>query len=441
MPEASLWSEKLRLLPPTPGVYLMRDNTGRIVYIGKAINLRRRVSSYFRADAADKAAAIAGACRTIDYILAASEREALIVEQKLINRYKPYFNAMWRDDKTYPYLKLTLAERYPRLFLTRKHTDDGSEYFGPYPQVYNVKKLLRWMHRVFPWRPCRYEISDRSAPKDQKVKSCLYFHTGRCPAPCRGKISPEEYRTMINGVRLFLKGRFSALEGSWQKEMTDASAAMNYELAAELRDRIRAIGSMRERVMVREVKPDDLLHSLRETSMLESLRDALGMKNLPVVIEGFDISNLSGTNSVGAMVRFLNGKPDKSGYRKFKIKTVGGIDDFAMIKEVVYRRYRRLKSESKPLPDLILIDGGKGQLSSACEALSRLELAKQPVIGLAKREEEIFLPGRREPIKLLPQSPALQLLQRVRDEVHRFVLAFHHARRTAALGVSRKTQL
>lgn len=440
MPEASLWSEKLRQLPQTPGVYLMRDNTGRIVYIGKAINLRRRVSSYFRSDAVDKAAAIAGACRTIDYLLAASEREALIVEQKLINRYKPYFNAMWRDDKSYPYLKITLAERYPRLLLTRKHLDDGSEYFGPYPQVYNVKKLLRWMHRVFPWRPCRYEISDESVPREEKVKSCLYFHTGRCPAPCRGKISPEKYRETINDIRLFLKGRFASLEEGWKKEMAAASAAMNFETAADLRDRIRALESMRERVMVREVQPHELLDSLRETGMLESLRDALGMKDLPVVIEGFDISNLSGTASVGAMVRFLNGKPDKSGYRKFGIKTVSGIDDFAMINEVVLRRYRRLKGEGGRMPDLILIDGGKGQLASACAALEGLGLSKLMVVGLAKREEEIFVPGRPDAIKLPPQSPALQMLQRVRDEVHRFVIGFHRSRRKALSGIVRKAR-
>ena len=421
-------------MPSSPGVYLMKDASGKIIYIGKAKDLKKRVASYFRSDVEPKVVAIISSLRHIDYILASSEREALLIERQLINSFQPYFNSMWRDDKSYPYLKLTAKEDFPRLVLTRKLVKDGSEYFGAYPHVFQIKKLLKWLQKMFRFRPCSLSFSEKEPPKEQKVKSCLYYHTKRCDAPCLGRISSKDYKEQIKGLSLFLRGKYRQLEKTWQKEMAEASRQMNYEKAADLRDRLTAIQSMDERVTVREIGPEDLPRSLDFTAKLEELKIVLGLSKWPITIEGFDISNISGTESVGSMVRFLNGQPDKNNYRKYKIKTVSGINDFSMTKEVVYRRYRFLREKKELLPDLVLIDGGKGQLSAALEAINSLRL-KIPVVSLAKKEEEIFIPGSKNSLKLQRDSKALQLLQSIRDEAHRFAVSFHHLRRKKGLGI------
>lgn len=423
-------------IPSSPGVYIMRDERREIIYIGKAKNLKKRVSSYFRPNAGEKAVAIVNSLRHIDFVLAASEREALILERQLIFTYKPYFNVMWIDDKSYPYLKLSLKEDYPRLVMTRDLKGNGSEYYGPYPRVAQIKTMMRWLQKVFKWRPCRLEFDSRSLPPLKTVKSCLYYQTERCYGPCMGKITPAEYRTVVNEMRLFLQGRFLKLREKWEQEMKEASERLQYEKARDLRDRLEAISSMSEKVTVRELQPDAFNASIKISKSLEELKDALGLTHWPIVIEGFDISNISGTESVGSMVRFHNAVPDKAGYRKFKIKTVQGINDFAMIKEVVYRRYKRLKEEQTVFPDLILIDGGKGQLSAAVESLNELKV-RIPIVSLAKREEEIFFPDRENSLKLARNSTALHLLQRVRDESHRFAVAYHHQRRSRSLGLEK----
>src|SRR3989339_70185 len=401
---------RLRELPHSPGVYIYRNGGGKIIYIGKANNLRRRVTSYFRADAEPKVRAIVRSLRHIDYVLALNENEALVIERQLINRYKPYYNSMWRDDKSYPYLRLSLNEDFPRLFFTRKLAQDGSEYFGPYPQLGPIKNTLRWLQKMFRWRPCALEFGSGLLPPLNKVKSCLYFQTGRCPGPCVGKITPEDYRKRINELRLFLKGKYSNLRRLWEQEMRHASDELNYEKAADLRDRIITLERIDEKISVRELKPEDLAASLKITEALEDLKNVLGLAQLPVIIEGFDISNISGTESVGSMVRFHNARPDKDNYRRFKIRTITGSNDVAMIKEVVYRRYRRLSDEEKMLPDLILIDGGKSQLSAAMEAMGSLKL-KIPTVSLAKKQEEIYMPGQPALLKLPSNSPALHTPQ------------------------------
>lgn len=443
--------DRIKGMPSSPGVYLMKDASGKIIYIGKAKDLKKRVASYFRSDVEPKVVAIISSLRHIDYLLASSEREALLIERQLINRLQPYFNSMWRDDKSYPYLKLTVKEDFPRLVLTRKLIKDGSEYFGAYPHVFQIKKLVKWLQRMFKFRPCSLSFTEKELPKEEKVRSCLYYHTQRCAAPCLGKISSKDYKEQIKGLSLFLRGRYRQLEKSWQKEMAEASKHMDYEKAADLRDRLTAIQSMDEKVTVSQIGPEDLPRSLDFTAKLEELKEVLGLSKWPITIEGFDISNISGTESVGSMVRFLNGQPDKNNYRKYKIKTVAGINDFSMIKEVVYRRYRpfdsaqggpkttrvkggHLKDRKIPLPDLVLIDGGKGQLSAALEALNSLRL-KLPVVSLAKKEEEIFIPQGKTPIKLPRDSKALQLLQSIRDEAHRFAVSFHHLRRRKGMGI------
>lgn len=422
----SFWKQKLQSTPSVPGVYIMRDASDKIIYIGKAKNLKKRIYSYFRNNNGRKEVSIANTVKTIDYVLSASEREALIIERQLINRFKPFFNSMWKDDKSYPFIKLTTNEDFPRLLLVRRRVKDGGEYYGPYPHVMQIKRLLGWLTGIFRLRPCRMAFRAEALPSEKKVKSCLYLHTGKCPGPCAGSIGVEAYRKRVKEVSLFLRARFMDLKTVWQKEMEKASSAQEYEKAADLRDRLGALEQMQERVVIRELKSEDLVLSLRETDALKELKETLGLKKWPIGIEGFDISNISGTLAVGSMVCFRNGKPDKSSYRRYKIKTVVGSNDFAMLKEVVGRRYRRLIAENKGFPDLILIDGGRGQLSTAVAVLKSLGLYESiPVISLAKREEVVYTPDAEKPIKLPRRSPALRLLQQVRDESHRFALSYH----------------
>ena len=417
-------NEKLSQIPKLPGVYIMRDGIGSIVYIGKAISLKDRISSYFHADSDSKAAAIIAAMRKIEYILCASENEALIVERQLINKVKPYFNAMWKDDKSYPYIKLTVNEDFPRLLITRKKLKDGALYFGPYPQAFYIKKLVRWLTKLFKMRPCKLEFSEKKLPQEKKVKSCMYFHTEMCHAPCLGKMSSAQYKEKIKDAELFLNGKFKKLEDEWESQMYSLSAEMEFEQAKETRDRLFAIRSMGERVMITEITQEDIQKSVERSDSINDLKQVLGMKHMPAVIEGFDNSNIQGTNAVSSMVRFVNGLPDKKNYRRFKVRTVTGADDFATMREVVFRRYSGLIRKNEKMPDLVLIDGGKGQLGAAMSALEELQL-KLPAASLAEKNEEIYLPQKDKPIILSRHSPALRLLQSVRDEAHRFALNYH----------------
>jgi len=287
---------------------------------------------------------------------------------------------------------------------------------------------------MFGLRRCAYNFSSSNLPPEKKVKSCLYLHAGKCAGPCLGKISSRDYKTQLRGAGLLLSGKYGALKTILSAQMKLASKGMDYERAAALRDRITALESMNQLITVRELSADDFNASLETTSILEKAKELLHLPTLPAIIEGFDISNIAGTASVGSMVRFFNGKPDKSNYRKFKIRTVQGQNDTAMIKETVLRRYNRLLKDSAQLPDLILIDGGKGQLSAAQEALQSIK-AKIPVISLAKQNEEVFFPGKDEPLKLPEESPVLHLLQSVRDESHRFALSYNLVRRKIDTGI------
>ncbi|MCL2145384.1 MAG: excinuclease ABC subunit UvrC [Endomicrobia bacterium] len=422
----------LENIPKLPGVYIMRDGVANIIYIGKAISLKDRISSYFRADSDSKAAAIISAMRKIEYILCASENEALIVERQLINKVKPYFNAMWKDDKSYPYIKLTVNEDFPRLIITRKKLKDGALYFGPYPQAFYIKKLVRWLIKLFKIRPCKLEFSQEKLPDEKKVKSCIYFHTEMCPAPCLGKISPAQYKEKIKDIELFLNGKFKKLEDEWESQMYALSAATEFEQAKDARDRLFAIRSMSERVMISEITQEDIQKSVERSDSINELKQVLGMKHMPAIIEGFDNSNIQGTDAVSSMVRFLNGLPDKKNYRRFKIKTVTGADDFATMREVVFRRYSGLIRKNEKMPDLVLIDGGKGQLSAAMSALEELQL-KLPIAALAEKNEEIYLPQKDKPLVLSRHSQALRLLQSVRNEAHRFALNYHRKLREKIL--------
>ena len=427
-----LIAEHLRSLPKTPGVYFMRDAAGRVIYIGKASNLRSRVGSYFKGQERHdpKTQILVPKIRHIDYIACASEREALILEQRLIRRDKPQFNIMWRDDKSFPFVALT-KEDFPRLYMTRERKRKNVAYYGPYPNASDVKQLLRWAWKakVFPLRPCRYEFDVKHPIAYSKVRSCLYLHTGECPAPCVGKISPARYQRIARKAALFFSGKRETLVKELERDMARASRQMRYEEAARIRDRINGISRMDELVTFKEMTPEEVTGRLQHSRGLTELMKALGLPRPPMRIETFDISHIQGVETVASMVSFSRGLPDKSNYRKFIIRGVPGIDDYSSMREAVGRRYKKIALERGPWPDLILIDGGKGQLSAALEALDSITSKPPPVAALAKENEEIYLPGKSEPVRLPKDSPALHIIQRARDEAHRFAITFHRARR------------
>jgi len=424
-----------RHLPHKTGVYIMRDGAGEILYIGKALDLAKRVAQYFNPNKEDvKNQSLAPLIRRIDYILCESEREALLLERRLINENQPFFNVMWKDGKTYPYLKLSMGEDYPRLFTTRLKKRDGGVYFGPFPRVGPVRSLLRylWRQRMFPLRPCHFDFSEAKPLDPRKIKECLYYHTKECPAPCAGRISKADYRAIAEKAGLFFKGRYKDLKSVFEAEMKAASEALEYEKAAHLRDNMLALGLMGERIRVRAVEADDVGGHLAATRAITDLQKTLGLAAPPVHVECFDISHFQGHQTVASMVCFMGGRPHRDHYRKFKIRDVAGIDDFKSMREAVYRRYKRLQAEDARLPDLVLIDGGKGQLGAAQGALAELKL-KIPLASLAKRIEEVFLPSRAESVVLPIGGPALSLLQRLRDEAHRFGVAYHRLLRGKSL--------
>lgn len=396
--------DKIKSLPLTSGVYMMKDAGGTVLYVGKAVSLRKRVQSYFRKHrTVSKTDFLVAEIRSIDHIPTHSEAEALILEASLIKQYHPKYNVELRDDKTYPYIEVT-AEPFARIAVVRPHKKNTtSRYFGPYVEVRLVREALDIIRRIFHFRTCD------PFPK----KECLDFHIGLCDAPCIGHISEKEYRRNIRHVCMILEGKRDELYRGLKEEMEQLSREGEFEAAAKVRDQMRAIGALYSG------SPD--VNYYKEA---EQLQRALNLPRLPERIECFDISNVMGQQSVGSMVSFFTGKPDKSNYRRFRIKEVSGIDDFKMIAEVVRRRYSRLQREGQTFPDLIVIDGGKGQLSAACEQLDQLQVSI-PVISLAKREEEIFVPGKRSSVRLGRGSLGLQLLQRIRDEAHRFAVAYH----------------
>ncbi|MFH2205078.1 MAG: excinuclease ABC subunit UvrC [Elusimicrobiota bacterium] len=422
-------------LPHACGVYIMRDAAMGVLYVGKAKDLAKRVAQYFNPNKPElKNQLLAPLVRAIDYIYCASEREALIWENRLIKRHQPFFNAMLKDDKSYPYIRLSMNEDFPRLRIARRKQRDGALYFGPYPRVGPIRSLLRrlWKRRIFPLRPCDWSFSARRPLEREKIQSCLYYHTGECPAPCAGRITPAAYRRIADGAALFFCGQYRKLRRSLERKMRTASKALEYEKAAALRDTLEGIAHMGERVRYQEVRPNKVTARLDASRAVTDLQQALRLPRPPHAVECFDISHLHGRGTVASMVRFSGGAPEKSRYRRYRIRTVSGIDDCASIAEAVHRRYRALRTEKKALPDLILIDGGKGQLAAAAKSLAELKL-NIPLAALAKRDEEIFLPGRGRAVRLERNRPALRLLQRLRDEAHRFAVSYNRLLRKKEL--------
>ncbi|VVB89578.1 UvrABC system protein C [uncultured archaeon] len=513
--------EVAKKLPRSPGVYLMKDIENKVIYVGKASSLRDRVSNYFREPDSPKTRLLVRNIEGLEYIVTGTEVEALVLESNLIKEHMPRYNVKLRDDKAYPFIKIT-NEEYPRICIARRRERDGSQYFGPYPDSGAVRELIK-MASGFGIRRCRKKLP---------CPPCLNYHIKQCAAPCIGKVTKEEYLGIIRNVADLLKGKHNELIRSLTEDMERLSGSQEYEKAAHIRDEINALQelSVKQRVNMPGKKEQDVLayavsgniaslqlfhvsegklrgrdtftlgtagsdeeemlssfikqyyldvmppqeliipEELADVSIslwladkgsklktpknavekglmklaqenarmllgmqllkegkneaLDALQKALFLPAAPSIIEAFDISNISGTDATGSLVAFLNGKPDKKNYRRFRIKTVEGTDDFAMMGEVVKRAYSRRKEEGKRMPDLVLIDGGKGQLGSALAAMRELGLNIKTA-ALAKEFEYIFLPGREAPVILPKDSPALKLLQRIRDEAHRFAVGYH----------------
>ena len=544
-------SRKLGELPDRPGVYLYRDTSGRVVYVGKARSLRQRVRSYFQRSAAHPAKTLRLLDETADLeiIVTDTELEALMLENHLIKKEQPRYNVILRDDKNYPFLKLTVRDVYPRVELVRRARSDGNLYFGPYLPASIAWRTLRMIPKFFRVAICHVKF-------DGKQRPCLYWHLGQCLAPCAGYTNPGEYGEAVAEARMFLEGKTSELVADLTGKMERAAGEENFELAAHYRDLLASVRAMAERQGMSSTGLEDIdvfaehregsqvalqLFQMREgrvqsrrefffesveedpaafyatvlaqhyaadpapppvvclpvvpadaplieewlrektgraghlvvpqrgrrrrllalvrrnaklafdfrfrsehghgVEVLDALKDALGLEAPPYRIECFDISMLQGTDQVASMVVWEGGKPRKSDYRRFRVRTVEGADDFRSIAEVVGRRYGRLLREEKRLPDLVLIDGGKGQLSSAVAALDQLGLGEVQVASIAKREEEIFVEGRGAPILLPRESAVLQLVQRIRDEAHRFAITYHRTLRRARTLRSELTEI
>jgi excinuclease ABC subunit C len=418
-------------LPNGPGVYLMRDAAGAVLYVGKAKSLRARVSQYFHKTPSDlrrKIPNLVALIRRIDYVASASEREALLTERQLIHKLQPFFNEMWKDSKSYPYIELT-KEDFPRVLFTRRKLKDGGRYFGPYPKVEPLKKLLAhlWRIKFINLRRCRWDFSLEKPLEEKKIKACLYFHTGQCTAPCAGRISRSAYAALAARVADFLRGDFGKLRAGFKKKMEKAAAGLAYEEAGLYRDFLGAFDHMEERVLVGKLEPDFLESAVTRTSAVTALKTALGLPKPPAHIEAFDTSSLFGRQAVGSSVCFINAERHLPHYRRYKINFKNlpeGSNDFAMMEEIVGRRLAQLARKGEPLPDLLLIDGGPGQLAAAMKAMAAAKV-KLPVISLAKRLEEIYSPRFAKPLLLDRAHPGLRLLQALRDEAHRFGVTYH----------------
>ncbi|MBI1975932.1 MAG: excinuclease ABC subunit UvrC [Candidatus Omnitrophica bacterium] len=434
--------QEVHKFPEGPGVYLMKDAHGVILYAGKAASLRKRVSSYFQQSrhhtpAIDR---MVPQVDHVEFIQTVSEAEALILEASIIKKYQPRYNVDLKDDKSYPYLKLTLNEKFPRLLLTREALDDGARYFGPYTDVKLLRQALSFMRRTFPLRTCK------TLPK----RACLQHDIGQCVAPCVGKADELEYQRVVDQAVLFLEGRKDQLVQEISRGMKAYAERQEYELAAGARDQLRALTTTLKQSTPREiaslfasdVSPGKYHRTgiYRVDELLE-LKEIVQMSRIPRRIEAFDVSNISGMEAVASLVSFLNGEPDKSQYKRFKIRFFRGPDDYRMMKEVILRRYERVLKEQQAPPDLILVDGGKGQVSVAKEALNHLGLGQIPLIGLAKRLERIAFPGVTEYIPLSENSKARLLLQRIRDEAHRFAIRYHRRLRQKRLSRSSLDQI
>jgi len=423
MPTPPLVQQKLASLPDKPGCYMMRDRKGTIIYVGKAVSLRKRVQSYFRDSTLRKAPpklrSMVNSIADLEVITVKGEAEALLTESNLIKTYRPRFNVLMRDDKQYPSRRADPHEPFPRITRCRIIREDNALYFGPFPSDSVVYTVLDFVEKRFGLRKCT-----PIHPDADTYEHCINDIVRFCSAPCVNRISPDDYRTRFDDACAFLRGERMGIIKELKEQMQEAAREQNYEKAATLRDTWLALEEMvkRRRGVITKAPA---LHLADARKGIQELKDLIGLPHLPKLIEGYDISNLFGTHSVASMVVALDGLPDPRFYRHFKIKTVEGADDPRSIAEVVKRRYTRVRDEGKPLPGLILIDGGITQLRAAREALAEIGMEKIPSVGIAKQFEEIVVDDGREPIRLPLDSQALRVLTRLRDEAHRFALTYH----------------
>jgi excinuclease ABC subunit C len=423
--EGTLVAEKAKTFPHASGVYLMKDTAERVIYIGKAKDLRNRVSSYFHKAALEDArtAPLIPEIHDINYIQTESEVDALLLEARLIKDIQPKYNRDMKDSKTFPYLQIRIREPFPRVEMTRTPKDHGVKLFGPFVKSSELKGAILSLQKIFKFRTCTLDIR-LNDERWRWYRPCLLYSINQCSAPCNYRINVEEYRKNIHRLMRILEGKKKQLLSELQREMRVAADEKRYETAAELRDQIHHLSVLDQRGNVEtHLQPELFAVDPRQGVM--ALKKVFKLEKIPRVIEGIDIAHLGGSDVVASLVRFIDGLPFKPGYRRYKIKSVSGIDDFACMAEIVSRRFSHTELE-QPVPDILLIDGGKGQLNSALSALEHTPQQPGLVISLAKQEEEIFVPGQDEPIKLSRRSFALRLLQYVRDEAHRFAQHYHH---------------
>ncbi|MCF7876741.1 MAG: GIY-YIG nuclease family protein [Candidatus Omnitrophica bacterium] len=390
----------------------MKTKRGQILYVGKATSLKKRVATYFSSKLLGKTRMLIERVEEVDYIECETPQQALILEAALIKEKKPKYNISLKDSKSYPYLEIT-KEKYPRVFISRAKNKKKSFFFGPYADVSSLREALKLIRKIFPFCSCR----------SRRGQLCLYYHLGLCPGPCAGKITKLEYNENIKAIKQILKGRRKELISAYKKKMVNLSSLKKFEKAAQIRDKIYAVENI--------YKGRPRLHEL------VALKKSLGLSKLPLLIEAIDISALGKNDAAGSVVRFKDALADKSNYRRFLIKNVKGADDYRRIEEVVLRRYFRLIKEKRELPDLILIDGGKGHVTSAERILKKLG-KDITLIGLAKKNEEVWLPDKNKPKIISKSNPALHLLQRIRDQAHRFAHAYHLIRRKKRFNLKKR---
>jgi excinuclease ABC subunit C len=419
-------AEKVKTFPPTPGVYLMKDAGGNVIYVGKAKSLRSRASHYFTKEAAEnlRTHELVKHIADIDFIPTETEVDALLKEARLVKDIQPKFNRDLKDDKSFPYLQIRTREEYPRVEFTRTPRRRGVRLYGPFTSANSLRAAIQVLQRVFQFRTCTLDIKSDD-DRWRWFRPCLLHSIRRCTAPCNFRVTRDEYRLQIKKLIFVLEGKTTKLIRRMRRDMMSASEALNFENAKRIRDEITALENLNMRGDAdKDVQPESF--PIDPKKGLKGLAKVLGLAKVPRTIEGCDIAHLGGTDTVASLVSFLDGLPFKPGYRRFKIKSVEGIDDFASMREVVTRRFRRLNEEDEVFPDILLIDGGKGQLNAAMDAFRALGIDPPCVISLAKQEEEIFRPGESESIRLSRHSAALRLLQYVRDESHRFAQHYHH---------------
>ncbi|MBE7466185.1 MAG: excinuclease ABC subunit UvrC [Planctomycetes bacterium] len=412
-------------LPHEPGVYVFKDEADRELYVGKAKDLKKRVRQYFDPKRIDrKTQDLVARIRKIEFIACDSEVEAYLVENRLIKDFQPPFNFFNKSDMNFPVVEITWGEEFPRVLVTRDRSNPKSTYYGPFVSVTWLRTALQIMQRVFKYRTCSLDIREDD-PKNRFYRPCLEHYIGRCKAPCAARQSAADYRADMRRLSRFLAGEAKDVRKDLEREMWQKSSERRFEEAAALRDSLKALESLAERGSLDDGLEPGVLH-LDPQEGVEDLKQALGLSVSPRHVEGIDIAHLHGTETVGSLVSFVDGLPSRERYRRYRIKSVVGVDDFASIGEVVKRRYGRLMREGGQLPDLILIDGGIGQLHAARDALRAAGVDTPALASLAKQEEIIHTLEHPEGIRLPRRNAALRMLQYVRDEAHRFAQHYHH---------------